>query len=734
MAKSFKRSFRLLIAIMLGLSLVFTSLGGSAEAAPSISKLSDEIVTTEALTDTSFTGYMNGESFQQDGIVTYNGWQYTAFWSSDRHVNIARKQLPSGSWQTLKLTDYQNSVNDSHNTISVGISPLDGTIHLSFDHHNSTMHYRKSVSGLATNPSSHVWEASKFNAVTNQLTGTAINDVTYPRFITAPNGRLQLFFRTGLSGDGDTQMYEYNGSTGLWTSLGMFIQSSNATPDVCPYYFGFDYDSNGRLHVSWTWRDTFNGNSNHNIMYVYSDDNGRTWKNNAGTMVGTTGSNYITPTTSGINVWNIPQNRGLINQESQTVDHLGRVHIAASHMPDSEANDSDFTRSRNKSYVFHYWRDTNGTWSRSQIPHLPGISRSDIGVDTNNNVYMVMPSSLDGATRIASANASTAWTDWQIIHSEPMGRFASEPLIDHGRLQTENILSFVQPEIGNGKIAVLDFQIAGSQVSTNTNNMAISAVATASSSSIASSNANDGNAFSRWNAGSGTSGNQWLEIDLGSVKTINKVVLKEAIYRITSYNLQYHNGSSWINITSGTSLGHKTLEFSDVITNKVRLLINSTSGSSATIYEFEVYGSNIVSGTTYNLVNVSSGKALDVWNLGTANGTNVAIYTFNNNAAQKWTIIKNTDGTYKLINPNSGKALDVYQFGTQNGTNVAIWTDFNNAAQKWDIIKNSDGSYRLINPNSNKALDAAGINNGDNVQIWEYSGNSNQHWNIVPAN
>jgi hypothetical protein len=576
-----------IIAILLVTSFSFYK-GERAHAAPNVSKIGDTVVTSNGLTDASFTGYLNGESFQQDGIVTFNNWQYTAFWSSDRHVNIARRELPSGSWQTIELTDYTNTVNDSHNTISIGISGQDGTIHLAFDHHGDTLRYRKSVAGLATNPGNHAWNASKFGAVTNQLTGTAINDVTYPRFLTAPDGRLQFFFRTGTSGDGDTPMYEYN--NGTWSSLGLFIQSRTASPNLCPYYFGFNYDSNGRLHVSWTWRDTPNASTNFNIMYVYSDDNGRTWRNNAGAVIGTTGSNPVKPGTAGIVVWTIGQNRGLINQESQTVDQLGRVHIVASHMPDSEGADSNFTNARNKAYVFHYWRDTNGVWSRSQVPHMPGVSRSDIGVDSNNNIYLVMPSSLDGATRIATANAAANWTDWRIVHSEPRARFASEPLIDHARLKSQGILSFVQPEIGNSRIAVLDFNVGASQYPNYTGNMAIGAAASASSSSLPAANANDGAALSRWNAGTGTSGNQWLELNLGTAKKVSKVVLSEAIQRITSYNLQYYNGASWINLDTGTALGNKTITFAEVTTSRVRLLINSTSGSSATIYEFEIYG------------------------------------------------------------------------------------------------------------------------------------------------
>jgi|GEM_PF-1372300 len=588
MFQSWQKHVKWFIAAMVFVTAVTFYTGERAAAAPNVSKIGETVVTSSGLTEASYTGYLNGESFQQDGIVTFNDWQYTAFWSSDRHVNISRRQLPSGSWQTIKLTDYKNTVNDSHNTISIGISAQDGTIHLAFDHHGDTFHYRKSVTGLATNPGSHSWDASKFGAVTNQLTGLAINEVTYPRFITAPDGRLQFFFRTGTSGDGDTPMYEYN--NGIWSELGLFIQSRTASPNLCPYYFGFDYDSNGRLHVSWTWRDTPNASTNFNMMYVYSDDYGRTWKNNSGTVVGTTGSNPLKPTTSGIVVWNIGQNRGLINQESQTVDYLGRVHIVASHMPDSEGSDSNFNNARNKAYVFHYWRDTNGIWSRSQVPHMPGVSRSDIGVDTNNNVYLIAPSSLDGATRIITANASSNWTDWQIVHSEPRAKFASEPLIDHARLKSQNILSFVQPEIGNGRITVLDFNIEAAQYPVYTGNLAIGATASASSSAMPASNANDGIANSRWNAGTGTSGNQWLEMNLGSAKKISKVVLSEAIQRITSYNLQYYNGSSWVNLDTGTVLGYKTITFAEVTTSRVRLLINSTSGSSATIYEFEIYG------------------------------------------------------------------------------------------------------------------------------------------------
>ncbi|MGG1314598.1 MULTISPECIES: RICIN domain-containing protein [Cohnella] len=142
---------------------------------------------------------------------------------------------------------------------------------------------------------------------------------------------------------------------------------------------------------------------------------------------------------------------------------------------------------------------------------------------------------------------------------------------------------------------------------------------------------------------------------------------------------------------------------------------------------------DIVSGGTYKLINVNSGKALDVASAGTAPGTNVQIWTDNGTGAQKWTIYRNADGSYKLINVNSALALDVAGSGTADGTNVQVWTDLGNGAQKWNIIQNADGSYKLINVNSGKALDVAssGTADGTNVQIWTDNGTGAQKWNLI---
>jgi beta-glucanase (GH16 family) len=141
----------------------------------------------------------------------------------------------------------------------------------------------------------------------------------------------------------------------------------------------------------------------------------------------------------------------------------------------------------------------------------------------------------------------------------------------------------------------------------------------------------------------------------------------------------------------------------------------------------------IQSGGVYKLINTGSGKALDVNAAGTADGTNVQIWSDNGTAAQRWQVFDNGDGSYRLINPNSGKALDVSAAGTADGTNVQIWTSNGTGAQKWKIVSNTDGTYKLINVNSNKALDvyAAGTADGTNVQIYTDNGTAAQKWGLV---
>ena len=424
------------------------------KASPSITKTADTQLTVSGLTVVSYGGYLNGESFQQDGILTYNGYQYTCFWNTNRHVILARRALPSGSWTKIEIGTYTNSINDSHNVISLGICPNDGTLHVAFDHHISDLHYLKSVQGLVTNPTGVAWATASFGAVTSILVGaTKVTQVTYPAFVTTPQGNLLFTYRYGTSGSGDQQLYEYSGLSHVWTNVGKFINGIANSINAYPHGIAYGKGSN-RLHITWCWRETSNAASNHDLFYAYSDDNGRTWKNNAGNQIAQTGSTYITKNSSGAKVWTINQNRGLINQEHMIVDNAGRVHVLLSHIPDSQGDIADFTTARTKSQFFHYWRNTNGTWTRTAMGFLVVLNfRGKLAVTSTNNLYAVLPD-----LRIASASASSYWTDWSIVHSNT-GRFFSDPLIDVSRLKNENKLTVYYPQKSSPNIYTLDFNL-----------------------------------------------------------------------------------------------------------------------------------------------------------------------------------------------------------------------------------------------------------------------------------
>ncbi|KYF56273.1 hypothetical protein BE08_09745, partial [Sorangium cellulosum] len=410
----------------------------------------------------SYGGYVNGESFQQDAIVSFNGYQYTAFWNRNRNVVLARRKLPAsrgeaaGPWEKFDFTDHRLSADDAHNTISLGVAPGDGTLHLAFDHHGDTLRYRRSVTGLLTDPEGVAWAAASFGAVSSALVGSnTVRLVTYPRFVTEPGGDKLLFSaRIGESGSGDEHLWEYDTATHAWSSLGEYIEGTDASMNA--YLHGLAYTRGGaRLHAAWCWRDTPNATTNHDLLYVYSDDHGRTWHNNAGEKVATTGASFVHRGTAGLSVWPIGQDRGLINQEHMTVDASGRVHVLLSHLPDGEADNANFTSARSRSEFFHYVRDTDGTWTR----HGLGLRvienfRGKLAISSTENVYAILPD-----LRIAGASPIDGYATWTLLDDTDAGRFFSDPLIDAVRLEGSDELTVYYPERNSVNIWGLEYAL-----------------------------------------------------------------------------------------------------------------------------------------------------------------------------------------------------------------------------------------------------------------------------------
>lgn len=312
-----------------------------------IRKIGESVVDSEALnfTEGAYGKCVNGRISQQDSLASHKGFQYATYYDAARRICVARRKLPKGKWQVIRFDDYHiQGFNDTHNVTVLGICPGDGTIHLAFDHHASPLHYRVSRKQVATRPDEFQWEPSLFGAVTSELQkGKRTSAVTYPRFFSTPKGGLQFYYRIGGAGKGDGHLNEYDPESGTWQHLGM-ITSKNGkygnSRSRGPYTNGFDYDADGRLHVTWVWRELSKIEINtHDLQYAYSDDFGRVWCNSKGVKIGALGTANkqkrvpIHVNSPGVTVYDIPLKWGLENQFSQAIDHQGRIHTVLWHNP-----------------------------------------------------------------------------------------------------------------------------------------------------------------------------------------------------------------------------------------------------------------------------------------------------------------------------------------------------------------------------------------------------------------
>lgn len=94
-----------------------------------------------------------------------------------RHVHLGRRRLPNDAWAWIIFEDYDQTVDDGHNTISLGMSG-DGKLHLVWDLHNSQLNYRCSNIDVTSQPNKVKWETSVFGPVLNFLPGVATSATT----------------------------------------------------------------------------------------------------------------------------------------------------------------------------------------------------------------------------------------------------------------------------------------------------------------------------------------------------------------------------------------------------------------------------------------------------------------------------------------------------------------------------------------------------------------------------
>lgn len=469
-----------------------------------LTKVSDSIVDTNALlfNNTGTWGRaINGEAFQGAALVSHEGYQYTAWYRNDanRSVMIARRAISgttAGAWDVVNTPfRLQNTTNDVHNTISIGLAKSDGTLHLSWDHHVNSLNYARSAAGVATsNPGA--WGAGMFTKSTSgNLGSVSVGAVTYPYFLGAPSGDLTFMYRSGSSGDGEYKISNYSGAAGTWSTPGLFIgktgtyvEGSYSSTSRNGYPNGLDYGPDGKLHTIWVWRED-GGGSNHDINYASSSDSGITWRNNAGTQVANTAAgDSLTLSDPGLIVRNLDLKQSLYNTQGQTVDRKGGVHALMWHRRQNDPayawQSGDPNWDPKDSAYHHYYRDpATGNWAERMLPTqivvdgvarpLPIGRRGQILTDAAENAYAIYTTRIDAGSNsayasgnlvIAGASAASGYSDWTVLHIEDVG-FNGEPLVDKERLLRDGVISvFLQEDSASTsqvgtKLHVLEFAV-----------------------------------------------------------------------------------------------------------------------------------------------------------------------------------------------------------------------------------------------------------------------------------
>ncbi|MGL5244990.1 MAG: MucBP domain-containing protein, partial [Sarcina sp.] len=111
------------------------------------------------------------------------------------------------------------------------------------------------------------------------------------------------------------------------------------------------------------------------------------------------------------------------------------------------------------------------------------------------------------------------------------------------------------------------------------------------------SKAVDSDSNTRWATNDGTDA-KWIQINFGQNVSFNRIIVREATsgmgLRITSYKLEYWNGTSFVVLSQGTTVGDNLMvSFAKISSDKIKFTCSSANRG-PTISEIEVF--NVIKG------------------------------------------------------------------------------------------------------------------------------------------
>ena len=341
-------------------------------------------------------GDTNSCAIDHNDLITSGNYQYIAYYgptSSNRNsIFVSRRTLGTSTWTTPINTGISigvGDISDDHNVIAIGVDST-GRMHMSWDMHNISLNYAISNSVVTDQTFSSLSFSTKSAANAPSLFpngGGTTNEVTYPEFFNIPGtGNMVFAYRNGGagggSGNGDQYLDVYNPTMGTWTNTKII---NGQLTSVNAYLNGFVYNSTGSLLTTWTWRASPDWQTNSNIMFAGSPDNGTTWfKQDGATQYTLPIIQSGSPASSvAQTVWTIPQHSSFINQTTMTVDNNDNPIVATYWAPGTTGSTNSTlppngtTNNPNHQYMLVYY--DGAAWRTSQISERT----SDTAFDTS---------------------------------------------------------------------------------------------------------------------------------------------------------------------------------------------------------------------------------------------------------------------------------------------------------------------------------------------------------------
>lgn len=626
-----------------------------------------------------------------DCITTYKQYVFMTWYKGgkeNRHMMLTRYNTETGTEKTIEFphqhTGWRNIwyIGESHNTIGVGVSPLDGTIHLLFDMHAYTRN-RPTDGSLANDYFRYSFTSKNAAEVSDEdfnldlfvkdanddythlsLNGTedytAFSEFTYPKFFLNNQGDLFFSMRKGASPNGGYHFAKYDANTSTWSDFVKFADK-NAKNFGEPYNWGMygrlQYVG-GKIGIGFQ-RRLQNTNDRYlyqnGFYYAYSDDqSGQTdWKNYKG-------EGFSTPLRDADKI--LAYEPGDLIETTQkdqvymvggfdwTVTDRGDIHIIG-RVQDNENNVTKNVHTYKKAGETEFTTSTDFTGG-------------DRLFTSGNNIYMI---GLNSSGRIFIEQSLGGTNNFRKVYEATTGK-----QFRHGRAYISNgKLYYYMMEQASGDqrrlyLQIIDLNIDNSpfQVSliSPSNNESYEANKPIE---ISAEAFNDNGSISRVEF---IINNQVFEEDSTSPYTVNYTPETEGTYTIKAIAYDQNNGS--------------------VSSEEINIEVFTRSA-------------NDLSGDIYRLKNVATGKYL------ASSSSSIIASDSNEGSDKEWQLVKAEVPGFDYYNIDSEVRGIIRFTGGANNPGL-VSTNFGspntNVDKIWRVIANNDGSFSFATRTSDRFL------------------------------